>query len=322
MKTFRTSIEIKKSLDLIKHSDSIIMMGSCFTENISKKLCYYCYKVFENPFGITYNPASIVNGINRIIEKKTFSHDELLYANETWNTFQHHSKFSHSDKETYLEIINESLNSSNIEFAKANWLIVSLGTSWVYRLKETGEIVNNCHKQSDKYFIRELLNKENIVSLLSECIKNIINLNPGIKIIFTISPIRHLKDGFAMNQWSKSNLICAVNELVDNLNIFYFPSYEIVMDDLRDYRFYEEDMVHINSSAIEYIWDKFSEVYFSKEEQQLNLQIDAIRKVLNHKPSNPTSESYKLLIHKIEEKIMHLNAQYPNLFLIDRIKIK
>lgn len=292
MSEFRTIVDIEESNKKIKYGDNILFIGSCFAENIGNKLFRNKFKSLINPFGIVYNPVSVANTLLAIIENKRFSEKDLVY-NNTWNSFYHHSRFSNDSMEDCLKNINESSTESLNFLKETDYLIITFGTSWVYEYLKTGNIVSNCHKLPAKNFKRYRLKVDYIVSLYSDLINKIRNINPNIKIVFTVSPVRHWKDGAHGNQLSKAVLQLAVDSIVSNFNnTWYFPSYEIMMDDLRDYRFYASDMIHIADEAIDYIWRKFIETFIDNKSQSIMGRIDKINKALSHRPFSANSDSY------------------------------
>ena len=317
IQTFRTIVEVPNSPNKISYKDKVMFIGSCFTENIGQYFSDYLFDVNINPFGILYNPISIQNSLEILLNKTIFTSDNLKHHNNLWFSFYHHSKFSHSDKETCLENINNQINFSSNFLSKTNFLFITFGTSWIYQLnkKEPSRslvatdnmIVSNCHKLPAKKFIRKLLTVKQIFENFENLVKRIKLLNPNIQIVFTVSPIRHLKDGAVANQLSKSTLIVAINQLINQFdNVSYFPSYEIMLDDLRDYRFYKSDMTHISETATDYIWNKFSEAYFSAQTLELIKEILRINKALNHKPTNLNSKAHLDFIKKNIEKLENI----------------
>ncbi|RLD60127.1 MAG: GSCFA domain protein [Bacteroidetes bacterium] len=316
MSLFRTNIEIPKTDSKITYNSKIFFIGSCFTENIGDKLFELKFPVEINPFGIQYNPKSVKNSLGFLIDKKLFIQDDIHFANEQWFSFYHHSKFSNSDKEKCLFNINEKIKQASEFLEKTNIIFITFGTAWVYQLRDTKEIVSNCHKLPANKFNRFLLDVDDIYQDYLILIEKLFEINNNLKIVFTISPIRHLKDGAVGNQISKSTLILAVNKLKERFdNVEYFPSYEIMMDDLRDYRFYSQDMFHINETAINYIWHKFSDTYFDENTKKLMSRIEKIIRNKNHKPFNPKSEEYKDFLKNNLEKVNQLLKEYPYLNL-------
>ena len=301
---FKTEIQIPPFDFKVSHRDKIMMIGSCFAENISKKLKSSGFCTYTNPSGVLYNPESVSKAIQTIFFSKKYAISDLFEYNGFYYSFDHHSKFSGENPEECVRKINEEVEFAHAFFKEASILVISLGTSFVYRLKSTGEIVSNCHKLPEKTFDRERLNTNEIVESWNRLISLCKKLNPTLKILFTVSPIRHWKDGAHENQLSKSILLLAVDELVKRNNrCYYFPSYEIMMDDLRDYRFYAEDMLHPSDLAIDYIWEKFADSFFDKKTISLIGEWQKIQQALAHKPFNPDSMSYKEFLYQTEEKL-------------------
>lgn len=304
MDNFRTTFKIEQSLNKINYNSKILSLGSCFSENIGEKLNYYKFPAIINPFGILYNPESIANSINFLLEKKQFTDSDLFEHKGIWNSFYHHSRFSNINKNICIEDINKSITSASAHLKKAKFLLITLGTSWVYEFIQTGEIVSNCHKVPSKEFNRNKLTANQIVERYKTIIKELQNNNRELNIIFTVSPIRHLKDGAAQNQLSKATLILAINELINQFEkVSYFPSYEIMMDDLRDYRFYNDDMTHPSQIAINYIWDKFKETYIQTDSNSLMYDVDKINQALQHRPFQPESSAHQKFLNGILKQI-------------------
>ena len=252
----------------INHRDKLMLIGSCFTENMGTKFKQHKFSVVENPNGILFNPVSITKSMLSYISNKKYTAGDLFYQNECWNSWEHHSRFSHPDQQQCLNGINQSQQEAH-EFLKyADWLVLTLGSAFTYTLnagtpveKRNNEneeyVVANCHKVPTDKFSKKLLTPTEIVSAIDEMLTAVKSMNPAIKIIFTVSPVRHLREGFVENNRSKAALIQAVHELIERgADRFYFPAYELVIDDLRDYRFYAEDMVHPNYAATNYVWEK------------------------------------------------------------------
>jgi len=308
MTNFRIQIPIEKYNFPIDYDSEVFSIGSCFAENISKKLNYFKIKNKSNPFGILFHSLAIEKVLEKAVKNIPFTEDDLFFHNELWHCFDVHSEFSSTDKTQFLEKLNQVLSETRIALEKSTHLLITLGTSWVYRYNQTNEIVANCHKFPHKEFRKELLTSEQITKSL----EHIILLFPNKKIIFTISPVRHIKDGFFENNVSKSNLFISINNVHDNSNVNYFPSYEIIMDELRDYRFFSEDMLHPNQIAIDYIWERFSEHYFSENALQISKEIDTIQKALGHKPFNPNTKAHKKFVESTQQRIEKLGGIWKN----------
>jgi hypothetical protein len=307
----QTQIPFKKQSDnLINYASNILLIGSCFVENIGNKLEYFKFQNLLNPFGILFHPKAIEVLIADSVGKKKYSEKDIFFYNEQWHSFDAHSKLSNPSKEILLLELNSQLGLTNQKIQKASHVIITLGTAWVYRFVESQNIVANCHKVPQKQFSKELLSVEEIVQSLENMVRLIKKVNPDVAIIFTVSPVRHLKDGFIENTQSKSHLITAIHSILTD-HIHYFPSYEIMMDELRDYRFYAEDMMHPNHLAIEYIWNKFKEVWISEDSNKIMDEVDVIQKNLQHKPFNPNSESHQKFLQNLEISKQQLELKLP-----------
>jgi len=308
----------------INHRDKLLLIGSCFTENIGSKLKLLKFNVLENPNGILFNPISIVQSLNSYIENKQYTEADLFYQNETWNSWGHHSRFSDPDKSTCLQRINQSQQTAHEWLKTADWILVTVGSAFVYEfdnrnnspLEDRGKVVANCHKVPTDKFNKKLLSADEIVAACMELLDKIFSFNPAAKIIFTISPVRHLRDGFVENNRSKASLIQAIHQMVDtDERLFYFPAYELVIDDLRDYRFYADDMVHPNYAATNYVWEKFIATCIDGQSQELMKEINIINAAKNHKPFNPTSQQHKRFLLAHLQKTLQLQHNYPYLVL-------
>jgi hypothetical protein len=311
---FQTTIPIKKSDFLINYSSKLVSLGSCFAENMGDKFDYFKFSTITNPFGIIFNPISLEKIIVRSIHKKYFTEKDVFFHNEAWHCFEVHSELSSPDKADFLATLNQLIDTTNGHLEKATHCLITLGTSWVYKHIESDVIVANCHKVPQKQFVKELLSVADIESSLKRIVSEIQAVNPNCKFIFTISPVRHSKDGFVENNISKSHLITALYQFLSKTtSSIYFPSYEIMMDELRDYRFYAEDMLHPNQTAIDYIWMKFSENYIYEIEFETMQHVSEIQKALNHRPFNPNSESHLKFQNNLKQKINAIVAKYPEM---------
>lgn len=308
---FRTQISLQKERNQIDYNSNLNLVGSCFSENISKKLSYYKFKSFSNPFGILFNPIAIEKLITNAINKKKYSENDIFKLNERWHCFDAHSDLSSSDKNKLLDNLNAAIKRTNEELTKTSHIIITLGTSWVYRFIETDTIVGNCHKVPQKKFLKELLSVEEIYASLDNIITLIKSVNSNVTIIFTVSPVRHLKDGFIENSKSKAHLLAAIHQIANPRNkVFYFPSYEIMHDDLRDYRFYNSDMVHPNETAVNYIWELFKHVWISKNTTSVMKEVETIQKGLAHKAFDPESKQHQQFLKKLHLKITKLKELF------------
>ena len=309
---FRTQIPIPPNLNPIDYNSKIVSLGSCFAVNMAEKFEYYKFQNSVNPFGIIFNPVSIEKLIYRIVNQVFFTEKDIFFHNERWHCFEVHSDLSNANKEEFLENLNVILKLSLIQLFQASHVIITFGTSWVYRNFESNAIVANCHKLPQNQFQKEILSVETIGNSIKNTIDLIQKINPDCNFIFTVSPVRHLKDGFVENQRSKSHLITAIHDTIKPQlpAVNYFPSYEIMMDELRDYRFYAEDMLHPSAVAIDYIWSKFKESTIAESDFPVMEQVDSIQKSLSHKPFNPNSESHLKFESKLKQKMTNLQFQY------------
>ncbi len=314
--SFFTEIQIPEFPNQMDYSKSMMLFGSCFSENIGQKLLDLKFNVDMNPFGILYNPESIANSLRILLEKRVFTGNDLFQDQGLWNSFYHHSRFSDVNLDAALEKINNRILASHEFLKKADFLVITFGTAWVYELKQTGRIVSNCHKIPAAEFKRFRLGVFEITDVYRELLEQIWKLNPALKIIFTVSPIRHWKDGAVENQLSKATLLLAIDQLIKgfgNQACAYFPSYELMMDELRDYRFYAEDMLHISQVAIDYIFERFSKVMITKESIVISKKMMKLRKAFEHCPVNPEASQFKAFIQRNLLLVNQLATQFPNL---------
>jgi len=312
---FRTQIPISKSDHSIDYDSKVVSLGSCFAVNMAEKLEYFRFQNVVNPFGILFHPLALEKFIGFAINGKKIEEKDVFFHNERWHSFDAHSDLSHSDKDVLPQNLNAAIQATNQQITQSTHFIITLGTAWVYKHFASDSIVANCHKVSQKEFSKELLS----VEVVKKSIENIISLlktvNPKVTIIFTVSPVRHLKDGFVENQWSKSNLIAALHQVVNQTSsiVNYFPSYEIMMDELRDYRFYASDMLHPNQTAIDYIWERFAEAWISNIASADMSEIDNIQKSLQHRPFNPESAQHQDFLQKLQSRISKIQQKHPHI---------
>jgi hypothetical protein len=312
---FRTLIPISKSDTPIDYNSKALSLGSCFVVNMAEKLDYYKFQNSCNPFGILFHPLAIEKCIDFAVSGKRFAEKDIFFYNERWHCYDAHSDLSNPNKEELLASLNAIIESTKGQLEEASHVIITYGTSWVYRNIERDAIVANCHKVPQKQFKKEILSVDGIESSITNTLKLIHSVNPSCTIVFTVSPVRHIKDGFVENQWSKSNLIAAIHNMLNTGHYKgsaeYFPSYEIMMDELRDYRFYAEDMLHPSQVAIDYIWKRFKETTVSETAFPTMDAVETIQKSLQHRPFNPESESHQKFETKLKTKISQLLAQNP-----------
>jgi hypothetical protein len=311
---FRTQIPIPNHPNPIDYNSKIVSFGSCFAENMGDRFQYFKFQSTTNPFGIIFNPVSIERIIDRVVNDTLFTDEDIFFHNERWHCFEVHSDLSCASQEELLGNLNQILRETKKQLLEGTHIIITYGTSWVYRNIEKNTIVANCHKVPQKQFTKELLTVATIQGSIENTMHLIQSINPNCNFIFTVSPVRHLKDGFVENQWSKANLITAIHDKLSiehlKLNTEYFPSYEIMMDELRDYRFYAEDMLHPSSMAVDYIWERFKESTISETAFATMAAVESIQKGLQHRPFNPDSESHKKFELNLQAKIATLVARY------------
>lgn len=309
-----TRVETPRCEEGLRHSDGTLVLGSCFADNIGGRLKDDKFDVVVNPFGTLYNPASICAHLLRCLSEREYQagDGELLYSDGLWHSWMHHSTFSDPDRDALLARMNEALHTTAQQLRSARWLIVTFGTAYTYRLKDSGLLVANCHKQPDALFVRQRLAAVDIVDMWTTALQLLHSVNSGLQVIMTVSPIRHRRDGLHQNQLSKAELLIATDQLAGGFNL-YFPSYEIMMDELRDYRYYADDLVHPSALAVELLYERFTHSFVPEQEQRLTEQCRAIRQVLNHRPQNPESPQYRQLIEKQLQLIQDLQAAHPQL---------
>ncbi|MFP4448144.1 MAG: GSCFA domain-containing protein [Bacteroidales bacterium] len=313
---FRTPVNIPESEFKIDYQKQTLLLGSCFSDNVGNQLKYYKLPTLINPFGVLYNPVSVKNALVTIMGNRKISMEDLHHYNDLWISFYHGTEFSGPDKEKVYENISSSIQQASEWFSTTDLLTITFGTSWAYKLRSNGMIVANCHKLPAKYFERVFIPAEEIVDSYATLIHQIYRFNPNVRILFTVSPVRHLKDGLVENQKSKSNLIISIHRLLDRFpEIKYFPSYEIMMDELRDYRFYSEDMTHLNKTGIQYIWERFSDTYVSTSSHSIMKEVEKIQKAIEHRPFKPNSKEHIEFLEKQAKKAEKMMKKYPFLDL-------
>lgn len=311
----QTQIPLKKADNQIDYSSQLLLLGSCFSENIGDKLSYFKFRLLQNPFGILFNPKAIENLVERAVQQKIYSEADVFFHNELWHCYDTHSDLSATSKEDLLTTLNLALEATRNQIETSTHILITLGTVWVYRYKKTNKIVANCHKVSQANFTKELLSVDEITQSLKNSIQQVRSLNKEAQLLFTVSPVRHLKDGFVENQLGKAHLCAAIQETIGvpplGVRGLYFPSYELMMDELRDYRFYKTDMIHPNELAIDYIWEKFKNVWISEMAYPTMDKVNEIQKGLKHRPFHPESEQHQKFLKSLQEKIAYIKKDYP-----------
>jgi len=315
---FQTRIEIPLSKTKISFEDRIMTLGSCFAENIGKKMKEAYFETDINPFGILFNPVSISNSLELLLQTKTYTQDDIFEYNSMWQSFSHSSLFTDSTSEGCLSKLNSRLSTARVFLSQTNVILITFGTAWVFEDKKSRRVVSNCHKLPADVFTRRQLTVEEIVADYTLLINKLQSVFPTLNIIFSVSPVRHWKDGAHDNTISKSTLLLAINELQQQLEkVHYFPAYEIQMDELRDYRFYAADMLHPSDVAVDYIWNRFSDTYFSKQTLALKKRLEQLILDLNHRPLHPDSIGYIKFLDKTEKRKEEIIQEFP--FLSGRI---
>ncbi len=324
---FRTTIKTAENRGLIHHSDAVMLLGSCFSDNIGAKMRGAMMRVDVNPFGTIYNPMSIAASMERLISAEPVAGIDLFEQNGVWNSYAFHSRFSLPDKQATLDRMNRRIAEAHRHLAEAQVLVVTLGTAMVYRRLDNGRVVSNCHKVPQYQFLREMATVPDITATLTDALERLWRFNPAVRVIFTVSPIRHIADGLEVNSLSKATLRVAVNNVLARANarqprVDYFPAYEIVMDDLRDYRFYTPDMVHPSDVAVEYIWQQFQATYLDDRSAQAVARCERVNKRLQHRPMSASPEQVERFNADTRHVLRNLIKEYPYLDEILRDKIQ
>lgn len=315
---FRTEIPLdRQPLEAqINYKSKTVFLGSCFSTNIGEQFNYFKFQNLVNPFGVLFHPIAVTRLIQRALNNTFFKEEDLIYHNDCYHCFDVHSQFSNANKLELLDELNAALTQCKTAITTASHIIITLGTSWVYEHIDTNTVVANCHKVPQKQFNKRLLSVGEITSVLNEMLKEITAINNKIQFIFTVSPVRHIKDGVVENQLSKAHLVSAIHGILQQEHkskVAYYPAYEIMMDDLREYRFYKEDMIHPNQVAVNYIWDHFKKTWMNEAVFEVMDKVDEIQKGLSHKPFNPSSEAHQRFLEKLAQKKQELEQQVPEI---------
>nr|WP_321246768.1 GSCFA domain-containing protein [uncultured Psychroserpens sp.] len=311
----QTKIPLKPNpFNQIDYNAKVLLLGSCFSENIGETFEYFKFQQKQNPFGIMFHPLAIETLITNVINEKQYTSDDIFLHNEQWHCYDAHSRLSNSSKEQLLQDLNDNITNAYQFLHEASHVVITLGTAWAYRFIETDAFVANCHKIPQKKFLKELLSVEKITESLEATMSLVRSINPKVTFIFTVSPVRHIKDGFVENMQSKAHLITAIHHVVEpRNNYYYFPSYEIMMDELRDYRFYNADMLHPNTTAINYIWERFVTVWISEDTQTTIQSVEEIQKGIAHRPFNPKSDVHQTFLKQLDNKKILLESRFPHI---------
>ena len=313
-------IRIEEPEVKIDYKDGILMVGSCFTEHIGDSLANLKFNVLQNPHGILFDPASTASSIVSYIENRKYAENDLIFLNELWQSWQHHSRFSGRDRDEVLDRINRSQEQAHQFLKNARWLVITLGTSYSYRL-EHDQPVANCHRAPGSWFVKHLMRIDETITALDTCLYRLFQFNKDIKIIFTVSPVRHARDGIVANNRSKARLIEAVHHLTDKFDrLHYFPAYELVIDVLRDYRFYDADLVHPNYQATSIVIEHFMEHYVNEKSRELSKEVEKIVIARKHKAFQPSTEAHKRFLQLHASKTRSLIETHPYLNLKEELE--
>lgn len=312
---FTTKVPVNTYEFPINYGSKLLLLGSCFAENMGEKFDYFKFQTTINPFGIIFNPVSIEKLVKRAVNRISFTETDVFFHNDLWHSYDVHSECSQTDKEILSKQLNAAVEVMHRQIVEVSHIVITYGTSWVYRLKVTNEIVANCHKVPQSEFVKEILSPETITQSMLNTMDLIHQINPDCKFIFTVSPVRHTKDGFPENQRSKAHLITAIQTILNPKSslLNYFPSYEIMMDELRDYRFYADDMLHPSQVAIDYIWIRFFENYVNTDCFVTMQEVCNIQKGLAHRPFNPDSKRHQQFLETLNQKIIQLQMEFPDI---------
>lgn len=289
----------------------VLLAGSCFTEHMGERLRNHKYRVLENPNGILFNPQSLAGSLQRVAHPIPYTSDDLFHHDGLWASWDFHGRFAHPDPQKALLVMNSSLSQAHTFLKGCRWVVLTLGSAFVYRLAD-GRVVANCHKVPAQRFTRSLLSAEDTLHCLSDMVSELTAFVPDIRFIITVSPVRHLRDGFVDNNRSKAVLITAAHALCEaHGNVSYFPAYELVIDDLRDHRFYMEDMVHPNHVATEYVWERFSAAHIAPASREAMKEIARLRAAMSHRPLHPESAPHAAFRMRHFETALELSARMP-----------
>ena len=307
-----TPIKLSRQNPTINYSSKVLLLGSCFAQNMGEKLEYYKFQQCTNPFGILFHPVAIEKLITRAVDQTWFTSKDVFLQNEQWHCFLAHSKLSNTSEEDLISALNSALEKLRFSLLEASHVVFTFGTAWVYKHLEKDIIVANCHKVPQKEFVKQLLSPDDVSDVLLGIETKLRTINPTCSIINTVSPVRHIKDGLIANSRSKAHLIAGVQEIVspEKLN-YYFPSYEIMMDELRDYRYYKEDLIHPNQTAIAIIWNAFTGSWICPETAALQKKIATIQSGMLHTPFNENSKAHIHFKKDLETKISEIKEQLP-----------
>jgi hypothetical protein len=314
MEKFRTVIDIPASPDKISYQSRGLFMGSCFADDIGERMQRLKFPVLINPFGTLFNPASISANLMTLISGELFTESDLYFHDGMWFSFSHYTGFAHPDRHECLDLINRALTGAASWLQQCSFLVITFGTAWTYTYKETGKLVANCHKLPAACFSRDLLDPDRIGDMYGSLFGALRRINPAMRVIFTVSPVRHWKDGAVNNQVSKSVLLLSIHELLKKHdNIVYFPAYEIFMDELRDYRFYAGDMFHPSEQGVAYVWERFCDTFLHGDSRKIMAGVTAIINAVAHRPRQTDSPNQIKFTQNILKQIDQFTLSNPYL---------
>lgn len=312
---FRTTVKTGENRAWLQHSDTVVLLGSCFSDNIGAKMNSALFNATVNPMGTLYNPMSIARGVQRLIDCAPVAGQDLFMQGGVWNSYDFHSRYSLPDKQATIDRMNQRIEQGHKALKQAQLLTITLGTAIVYRLKSTGEVVANCHKVPQHEFERKMMPTSEMSKVLDNMLTALHEFNPELRVILTVSPIRHIADGLGTNSLSKASLRVAIHEALTRHKEYcdYFPAYEIMLDDLRDYRFYASDMVHPSDIAVEYIWQAFQATYLDDRSALAVARCERIHKRLQHRPMSANRETVDRFNADTASVVRNLIKEYPYL---------
>lgn len=308
----QTQLPLEIQSPAIDYRSKLVLLGSCFAEHIAEKFSYYKFQNNVNPLGVLFHPVAILDLLSRAHQDRFYSENDVFFSNGCWQTFHAHSRLNSTSQSEILDHLNTALKSTQDQLQSASHVILTFGTAWVYEHKQSKKTVANCHKQPQREFDKSILSVDQLQDTFKSIISILTSFNPEVTVVFSISPVRHLKDGFVENNRSKAHLISALHAVINtSKNTHYFPSYELLMDELRDYRFYKQDMVHPNQIAIDYVWEKFQSIWINPEVNSTMQEVNQLQKGLTHKPFNPISSEHADFLSSLSKKVQDLESQFP-----------
>ena len=308
----QTQLSLEKQVPGINYTSKLFLLGSCFAENIAEKFSYYKFQNEVNPLGVLFHPIAILDLLTRAHENNPYTEKDIFFSNGCWQSFQSHSRLNSISQTEILERLNTALKSTQYQSKNASHIILTFGTAWVYEHIQSKTIVANCHKQHQREFDKSILSVDALQDTFNSIISILKSFNPDVTVLFSISPVRHLKDGFVENNLSKAHLMTALHSVINTTeNTCYFPSYELLMDELRDYRFYKQDMVHPNQIAIDYVWEKFQPIWIDADVNPIMQEVNQLQKGFAHKPFNPLAEEHVIFLSTLAKKAKALESRFP-----------